>query len=455
MQLLGFGRRYSVFWILLLDVILYPVFLIYIRNERFQVAIIYIWFIVFFLQLGYFVYIQQGIFNHVELGFAFCLFVSGFLLRPKHVIVLTVIGCMSYVVPVLLVHIVIPVIQNYCSSEILVPVRGGVFSVASTTIITLLTIGIMVSRIMKKFEEWNKEIVKDRNQLMDAQRRAQIGNWEYDVVPEVFSASQEFRRIFDIDEDEGSLNIDEIIDTTVVPEQRNQAKHFFKGIRRLNDKGRLEFRLSIPRKRGRVVWAEATYTFDEAKNCTRSYGIVQNITRRKIMEEKLLKLAHYDELTGLANRVLFYDRVRQALNMAKRERWKCALMYLDLDGFKEVNDNYGHDTGDKLLKALAQRIANALRSSDTVARMGGDEFAVILPDINHQEDCRIAASKILKALSDEVVLNGDVFTIGASIGISFYPEDSDNIEDLIKKADIAMYRAKQDGKNTYRIFSDD
>ncbi|MBE0621176.1 MAG: GGDEF domain-containing protein [Burkholderiales bacterium] len=173
--------------------------------------------------------------------------------------------------------------------------------------------------------------------------------------------------------------------------------------------------------------------------------IVRDITERKHFEERIRHLANYDNLTALPNRTLFYDRLNQAINLAQRNRHEMALLYLDLDRFKSVNDTRGHDAGDAVLKGAADRIQAQVRESDTVARIGGDEFAVILPKIGSSQDAAIVAEKIIDALcasfsfGDEA--QGDI-EIGASIGIAIFPRDGADMDALFKAADSAMYKAK-------------
>ena len=183
-------------------------------------------------------------------------------------------------------------------------------------------------------------------------------------------------------------------------------------------------------------------------------AIIRDVAERKQAEGEIRRLAHYDGLTGLPNRRLFYDRLVQAIALAKRNRHELALLYLDLDGFKAVNDTLGHDAGDELLKAAAGRIQHRLRESDTVARIGGDEFTVILPMIASRADVAKVAEKILGALSTSFSLSGrkEEPRVGVSIGVAVYPTDARDMDALVKAADTAMYSAKQ-SKNTFRFFA--
>lgn len=182
--------------------------------------------------------------------------------------------------------------------------------------------------------------------------------------------------------------------------------------------------------------------------------IFHDISERKRTEDTIRQLAHYDSLTGLPNRALFYDRLRQAIGLARRERHEVALLYLDLDGFKAVNDAFGHDAGDELLKSVAGKMQARLRETDTTARIGGDEFIVILPKVQIPKDAVTVAEKLITTLSAPFSLSGSAreLRIGVSIGIAIYPGDAQDPDALVKAADTAMYNAKQ-SKNTFRFFA--
>jgi diguanylate cyclase (GGDEF)-like protein len=176
---------------------------------------------------------------------------------------------------------------------------------------------------------------------------------------------------------------------------------------------------------------------------------------RKLMEERLHDLAHHDSLTGLANRKLFYDRLKAALASARRHELPLALLLLDLNEFKPVNDTYGHQVGDQLLQEVAHRVSDCVREADCVARMGGDEFTFIFADISHAEDAAAAARKILEQMEQPYHVGGHELTMRASIGISLFPDDADHLEDLVRNADVAMYRAKKEKGNAYSFYSAD
>lgn len=183
-------------------------------------------------------------------------------------------------------------------------------------------------------------------------------------------------------------------------------------------------------------------------------SIARDITERKKSESLMKHMAYYDVLTQLPNRRLFEERLHQAVNKAHSHQEMLAVMFLDLDGFKQINDTFGHDAGDVLLQEVAQRLTTCARNGDTVARLAGDEFTLLLPDITMEHTISIA-QQILGTLAQPVALKSEQVHITSSIGISFYPKDAINVSRLLKHADTAMYYAKQRGKNNYQLYQSD
>ncbi len=177
-----------------------------------------------------------------------------------------------------------------------------------------------------------------------------------------------------------------------------------------------------------------------------------DITDRKSNESYLEYLSTHDQLTGVANRSLLYDRLNHALAHAKRNQTKVAVFFLDLDGYKTINDMFGHMVGDQILIQIANRLSANIREADTVARFGGDEFILVLENIKSIEAVKPITEKILKSIAEPYRSNGNLCQLTTSIGISIYPLDGTTTEELINKADTAMYRAKQLGKNQYKFF---
>jgi len=182
-------------------------------------------------------------------------------------------------------------------------------------------------------------------------------------------------------------------------------------------------------------------------------SVFRDITALHRANERFQYLAFHDALTGLPNRALFHDRLLHAVERSRREEQQLAVIFIDLDGFKEVNDTCGHDIGDLLLREISQRIRNRVRrATDTVARLGGDEFLVLMEDLKGPNHCEELAAELIADISRPLTLREHVVSVGASVGLARYPEDSTDAIELMKCADIAMYAAKADGKNRHRRF---
>jgi diguanylate cyclase (GGDEF)-like protein len=182
-------------------------------------------------------------------------------------------------------------------------------------------------------------------------------------------------------------------------------------------------------------------------------GTVEDITQRKAAEERVQFLAYYDELTGLPNRTLLHDRVQVALASARRHREKVALLLLDLDHFKTINDSLGHPIGDLLLQEVAKRLKRWTREQDTVAHLGGDEFLVLVTAVNETADAVVVAERIVNSMAAELVIQGHAFNITCSLGISIFPDNGEEVDALLKNADLAMYKAKGNGRHNLQLFT--
>lgn len=200
------------------------------------------------------------------------------------------------------------------------------------------------------------------------------------------------------------------------------------------------------------VWQNISAVKDSRGNIKNYTSVFSDISSIKQYEEKLKHAAHHDALTGLANRVLFGIHLEHSLQKAKRNKEGFALLFLDLDGFKAVNDSMGHGAGDQLLQFVAQRLEECIRDEDTAARFGGDEFIIILEDVKQATDAEVVAAKIINSVSKPVIFGDQSASVSTSIGISLYPDDAEDSEELLQAADSAMFRAKSRGKNNYRLY---
>lgn len=225
----------------------------------------------------------------------------------------------------------------------------------------------------------------------------------------------------------------------------------------LIETGKWQGELWNQRKNGEIYaeWKSIVVILDSDSQIIQYVTVFGDITKRKKAEKLIWHRAHYDTLTDIPNRALFSERLTQALCAAKRQQGQLAVMFIDLDRFKWVNDTLGHDAGDILLKEVANRLKASIREYDTVARLGGDEFTVILSPIENISDIKVIAMRILKTLSQPFTLNKQDAFIAGSIGIAIYPENGQDVETLLKNADMAMYEAKKGGRNTFRFFEKD
>jgi len=235
--------------------------------------------------------------------------------------------------------------------------------------------------------------------------------------------------------------------TYVDPDERKRLLEALQQLGRVRD-----WEVRLKRKDGTVYCALLNVDQMELRGQKILLTTARDITERKRTEEQLAYMATHDPLTGLPNRMLFNDRLTVALAHAQRNRQKLAVVLLDLDHFKDVNDTLGHSVGDKLLQAVGERLTNLLRKSDTIARMGGDEFMLILPEIARVEDTARVAQKVLESFREPFVFDGHEARITTSIGIAIYPNDGEDADTLMRDADMAMYRAKVQGRNNYQHY---
>jgi diguanylate cyclase (GGDEF)-like protein/PAS domain S-box-containing protein len=207
-------------------------------------------------------------------------------------------------------------------------------------------------------------------------------------------------------------------------------------------------------KSGGLYWVDSTIvpTFDSDGHIVNYVSIRIDITERKNDEHRMSLLAHHDTLTGLPNRNLLLDRCQSALAQCRRDDTQAALMFVDLDKFKPINDTYGHEAGDLVLIEVARRLQSCVRKVDTVSRHGGDEFIILIAGISNAEDVGVIAQKLLNSLTEPYPIFGNILSLSASIGIALFPQDGEDMEALLKSSDLAMYAAKQCGRNNYQFY---
>jgi len=246
--------------------------------------------------------------------------------------------------------------------------------------------------------------------------------------------------------------------TPAVLSSGRQDQKFYRDMwRSLIDRGSWQGEIWNKRRSGEIYpqWLSITAVRNSDGVATHYIGIFSDVTERKRVEEHIRHLAHHDALTGLPNRLLLQDRLRQAILQAKRSGRHVAVLFFDLDRFKMINDTLGHELGDRLLRIVTERCLSAVRETDTVARQGGDEFVVVLPELQNAQDAAVIARKLLAAITQPTQLGSHDLSVTCSIGIAVYPNDGLTETDLLRNADAAMYRAKANGRNGYQFYTAD
>jgi diguanylate cyclase (GGDEF)-like protein/PAS domain S-box-containing protein len=246
-------------------------------------------------------------------------------------------------------------------------------------------------------------------------------------------------------------HIDELT-VRIDSEYRIDVHRLYARAAQTGETGKLEYRFR--HKEDHWVWMESTAIpiYSSDGYFSHIAFVTNEITARKVYEKNLLALAYNDPLTGLPNRRLFKEHLNQALLQAKRSGRLLALLYLDVDDFKIINDTMGHDVGDHFLQEFAERIRGCLREVDMFARMGGDEFTILLPMIESEEEVETIARRILTSVQQPYYINGHQFSSTLSVGIALYPEHADDSISLLKQVDVAMYQVKGEGRNNFQFF---
>ncbi|TKB78061.1 MAG: EAL domain-containing protein [Nitrospira sp.] len=307
-------------------------------------------------------------------------------------------------------------------------------------------------------------LLRSEARLGLAQRIAKIGNWEWHPPTDRFTASPELCRLMGIRLQEFGGTKGAFLNM-VHEEDRDRVDHALKSILGERKPCDIDHRIILPNGGEFAVNMQAEAVFDDQLKSLTIVGTAKDISERKRSEREIHRLAYYDSLTGLPNRVLFKDRVTQALAHAHRYQTILAVLFLDLDRFKIINDTLGHNVGDLLLKQVADRLADSVRHSDSIgrsveqgethelARLGGDEFTVLLTNIRDAQDAGTVARRILEALSKSFLIDGHEISVTASVGIAIFPTDGDSVDLLLKSSDVAMYHAKEEGRNNFQFYS--
>jgi diguanylate cyclase (GGDEF)-like protein/PAS domain S-box-containing protein len=321
--------------------------------------------------------------------------------------------------------------------------------------------GKYMLRAGRAFQELNR----GKHRLAKTQELAKLGNWEIDLINNWFYCSPEARRLLGLNDDGRQITYKEFL-APVIAQEHDEAKAKIDSALKFNRPFAINYRVIHPDGTQRHILNRGDIFFNEGGVAEMMLGAVQDVTQLKNAEEEIRLLAFYDSLTGLANRMLFMERLENEISVSKRRKQIFALLFLDLDQFKRINDTYGHHVGDLLLKNVSENLQKCIRSSDVatgpvednyhslIARIGGDEFIVLLSDVKEPENAAIVARKILQAMPKTYVLDDCEISVTSSIGISIFPSDGDNVEELLKHADSAMYHAKQTGRNNYQFYKE-
>jgi diguanylate cyclase (GGDEF)-like protein/PAS domain S-box-containing protein len=293
---------------------------------------------------------------------------------------------------------------------------------------------------------------ESESHLRLAMDSAQMGMWYWECDTDRFTYSEGLNVLFGRPAD--SLHTDyRMLQERLHPDDRELFAATMRHAVKKGSDFQVDYRVVWPD--GSIHWIanRAQVHRGAGGRALRVVGVAMNITERKIAEQRIEHMAHHDALTGLPNRVLLRDRIQQAIAQAHRNGTQLAVLFVDLDHFKTINDSLGHQLGDRLLQSVASRILVCVREGDTVSRVGGDEFVIVIPGLGSAADASPVASKILDVLATAFHLHGNDLHVAASIGISLYPADGADAETLMRHADTAMYHAKDSGRANFQFFT--
>ena len=305
---------------------------------------------------------------------------------------------------------------------------------------------------------------RNETRFLDIQRIGRIGCWEWNILSNEFYCSEEVCSIFTVDSLAFDSTYESFINSVHPLDREFVASSIEEALFKIKPYD-IDHRILLPNGTEKIVHTEAEVSFDENDQPVCMAGIMQDITERKHAEAQIYNLAYFDSLTGLPNRILFKEHLAHALTRAERAGNMAALLFLDLDRFKNINDTLGHSIGDKLLQGVAERLLVSVRKSDmigreeggdltsSVARLGGDEFTVLLDEIKCVQDAARVAQRINNSISHPFNLDSHEVTVTTSIGISLFPNDGSDIITLVKNADTAMYYAKEVGRNNFQFYT--
>jgi len=316
-----------------------------------------------------------------------------------------------------------------------------------------VVIGFLSITVRQRYEAELNAIKKEKS-LSEAQKLANLGNWELDLTNNHLTWSDEVFRIFELDQARFDASYESFM-SKVHPDDRELVNKAYANSIEEKTAYDIEHRLLMDDGRIKYVNERCETEYDQDGKAIRSIGSVLDITERKSAEQKIIHQAHYDSLTGLPNRFLTIDRLSQLLLEADREKTKVAVLFLDLDFFKKINDSMGHEVGDNLLIQVAKRMQSTVRADDTVGRLGGDEFLVLLRGLHGADEARFIVESLQECCSAPFFIDSRKIVISSSIGVVMYPGDGETPTEVLRNADLAMYLAKEQGRNKYSFFTEE
>ncbi|MDX6752139.1 EAL domain-containing protein [Geminicoccaceae bacterium 1502E] len=308
-------------------------------------------------------------------------------------------------------------------------------------------------RYMLRASRAVQEVEIQKLRLAEAQRLAHLGSWQWDLESGRIDWSAEMFRLYGRGAGEGAPDRHSWL-ARVHPDDREELDCACARVGAEGGDATVDYRIRLPDGEERFLDEHIAVLLDEHGQAIGLRGTTQDVTERKLAEARIHYLAHHDGLTGLPNRGMFHEQLSQALARATRDGMMLAVLFLDLDRFKEVNDGLGHAVGDLLLQAVAARLQGSVREVDAVARLGGDEFALVQTSMGHPAAAETLARRLVEILSVPVEVGGHQVTVATSVGIALYPADGPDAAQLLKSADLALYRAKADGRGTFRFFEE-
>lgn len=298
-------------------------------------------------------------------------------------------------------------------------------------------------RIRAELEEREAALHHSRERLAEAHEITNLGNWSRDLRTAEMEWSPQLLAIFNLPPDTPPHAIDGLYETSIHPDDLDAVHARIEASEQSHVPWSVDHRIVLADKSVRWVHLRGKYEYDESGTPIRRVGAVLDITRRKEAEESLFRLAQFDALTGLANRNALQERLTETLRAAHERQTRCAILFLDLDRFKDINDTLGHALGDTLLRAVSERFSMMLPPGALLARWGGDEFVVLIPELSGAGDAVVFAQRLSKVVAEPFYIDNYELVVSVSIGIATFPSDGADAHVLIRNADTAMYRAKE------------